>query len=286
MHQFRLSDRLIQFNPISVDGGKDSNHQFQLRRDHIIIDQADILCPISLRPNGNLEKIITPYNSRHKTIDNQFRIDYARKRRKLKLDIDGDYLSAGTDKRLEGYLIHWTRTANHPWPGETLYEYYDSIVSSSNSYPRTAVDTLYRIFVEKKIRASIRHYRKGAAAVAFSELVPSKAIKLMKWRARYREMSFEPFGLAIDKKYAIKIGIRPAIYGDSELYNSLSSLDKPYYQPIGKKAHWLPEKEWRYMGDLDLNHIPLDYIKAVVWNNCNIGRLQSVFAGEIASLCD
>lgn len=281
--QFKLSDKYTDWRFIEIESMKKDKDKFQQQRDLQIIMDADIIYPISIRPHGNMAKLIEQSAS-FKKINTDYQADYESKKHSYKIEIDKNSVNPDIDRHLDNYIIHWTRSSNNPWPGETLYDYYESIVNSNDRYPRSALDTLNRILSEKRLRASSRHMRRGVSAVAFSALKPSEAVKLMKWRARYSEMTFEPYGIAIQKDYALRIGIKKVIYGNPEMYRYLEEKDRPYFQSLGQTGDWQPEREYRGIGDIDLKNIPHEYIRAIVRTKDEIKKIKNHFNGEILFL--
>ena len=112
----------------------------------------------------------------------------------------------------------------------------------------------------------------------------SKAVDLMQYRARYREMSFEPYGIAVEKSYAGTIGIRAVIYGKNTEYFKLDAADRPYFQSFGKIGNWEPEQEYRIIGDFDLNKIPRQNLKLIVLHKSEKIKLEQSTDIEIVSL--
>lgn len=268
--QFQLKSDITEWRFIDVNEDNRGGHLFQKERDRRIIMDSDIIYPIALRRGSSLRNCISKLTECTAVIDDTFKIEYNIRKESYKLDIDKRLLNPEIDNALDDFIIHWTRTSNRPWPGETLYEYYGSIVNSTSVYPRSSFDTLVRIVTERKLRASSRHYRRGNSAVAFSELKPSEAVDLMKWRARYREMTFEPYGIALRKRCAREIGVRKVIYCESKLYSTSDTIDQPYFQSIGTKGFWVLEKEWRHVGDIDLSLVDPNDIRVIVWKSDEI----------------
>lgn len=282
--QFQLSPKLTEWYFFEVENLKKDNPFFQRERDRLIINDADIIYPISIRQGSTLEQLYGKNESSQVIVNERVTAKYITTKKSYKYEIDKDKLNPKIDKRIEGFLIHWTRSANDHWPDEKLYDYYKTIANSKKDYAHSAYFTLIRILSEKRLRASSRHYRKGISAAAFSELKPSEAVNLMKWRARYREMSFEPYGIAIRKKAANKIGVRKVIYGDRKMFDGLNEVDKPYFQSIGTKGFWVPEKEWRHIGDIDLSKINPNDLKIIVWNREQIYSIKKYSKSDIISL--
>jgi len=283
--QFRLSSSLTDWRFIKIKNIKNDYLDFQKERDRLIINNADMIYPIALRPDSTLASLFNNREQSMTKIAEEYRTDYVKPDQPCKMKIDRESLNSNIDSRLNDFIIHWTRTSNNPWPGERLYDYYDAILLSGDHFPRSAHNTLTRILREKTIRASSRHYHKGISAVAFSELKPSNAINLMKWRARYREMTFEPYSIAIRKSAAEALGIKKVIYGDKKIYGSLNASDKPYFQSIGIKGFWVPEREWRHSGDIDLSVINPDDIKIIVWREAEIHSVKKCIECEVVALC-
>ncbi|UCD95423.1 MAG: hypothetical protein JSU69_05070, partial [Candidatus Zixiibacteriota bacterium] len=216
--------------------------------------------------------------------EDKFATRYLEHLQRCKIEIDPQRIDPAADRLLEGCVIHWTKACNEAWPGETMYDYYRDIFGSTSRYPRSGLDTLIMMLSEGRMRASSKHYRKGLSAVAFSSLKPSEAVRLMKWRARYREMTFEPYGVAIRKSYGEITGIRKVFYGNPDMYRYLDEDDRPYFQSVGLKGYWMPEREYRHVGDINLNLIPEESIVVIVWKKDEIAEVQRLFGGRIISL--
>jgi len=281
--EFELDDRLIDWIPIKQEDNdvQSLNH----RRDHTIIDDADIIYPVSIRPGGNLDKLIAAARHNGKEIIDDFGVEYQDTSHRCRIKIDREEINSEIDNLFEDYVIHWTKATNLLWPGESQCDYYRAVIESESSYPRSGLQTLIRIITAGKLLPSERHYRKGFPAVAFSSLAPGRAVDLMKWRARYREMTIEPYGIAIHKDYADTIGVRKVFYGSPEMYDYLEDANKPYFQNIGIRGNWMPEKEYRHIGEIDLSFVPSDLMAVIVFRPQEVDLVRQVFDGCIYSLC-
>jgi len=283
IQRFRLNPDLTDWRFVEIKNVNKDYRLFQKERDERIINDAEIIFPVSLRPESTL---FSRLKKSMAVINDNYRVEYLKPKHSLKIELNREIINEEIDKQLDGFIIHWTRTANNNWPGESLYDYYAAIINSNKEFPRSAYHTLIRILSEYRLRGSFRHYRKGVSAVAFSELKPSDAVRLMKWRARYREMTFEPYGIAIRKTTAKNIGLRQVIYGDKNRYISLSETDKTYFQSIGTKGYWVPEREWRYIGDLNMSMIDPDDLRIIVLNKSDIPKIQKLSESAVLSLYD
>ncbi|MFQ5453802.1 MAG: hypothetical protein ACE5D6_06410, partial [Candidatus Zixiibacteriota bacterium] len=159
----------------------------------------------------------------------------------------------------QNYLIHWTRTANTAWATERLLDYYQAVMQSDR-YPRSAYDSLLNIISNKFIKASPKNMPNKIPVVSFSEQTVSEMVNLMRWRSRYKQMSFEPYGIGIEKKTAFNMAIRPVKYHNKKEYllNNKENNYRWLSQSSGEKSDWRAEQEYRHKGDFMLTNIPLD----------------------------
>lgn len=280
--KFRLDSALCDWTLVEHDH-PDRSTLPQLR-DKLIIGVADILYPVSIRAGGNLEKMITGAREKGKEIVEDFMVEYQDTEHRCRISVDLSQIDNRIDSHFQDYIIHWTKASNSAWPDETLYDYYHAIINSASAYPRSGLSTLLRILTDCRLLPSSRHYRKEYPAAAFSSLLPSEAVALMKWRARYREMTIEPYGIAIHKEYADTLGIRKVFYGNPEMFGYLEDKDKPYFQSIGTKGFWMPEKEYRHIGVIDLSFVPADRMAVIVGKPDEIEKVQQIYNGRIFSL--
>jgi hypothetical protein len=219
--------------------------------DSAILELADIVIPVSIRKGGQMQLSCETAERDGKTINRDFEIQHWATASPVGYKLDTELLSEEISKFSDPFLIHWTRTSNGPWPNERSVDFYREI-TSSQQYPRTAVDTLCRILATKTLCASSRHIAADEPVVSFSSLPPLDVIPLIRWRARYRQMSFEPYGVGIRKSVALTSGILPVKYGEPTVSDS---GDAWLTQSIGKRTDWRQECEYRHRGELLLNEI-------------------------------
>lgn len=219
----------------------------------MILD-ADIILPVSIRPNGKLASLLSASSCDKKT-DRRFSVTYEKE-----IQRDNRYqFEKGTPSlpfQADQYLYHWTRTARDGWPDLNRDDYFRQIIGS-DSFPFTAMHTLYRILESRLVLASSRHMRKNCSAVSFTVLTPEEMISRMKWRRRYREMSFEPYGIGILKSWATSQGVREVKYLERSGSLKVEDSERWLLQGAGRNHEWLPEREYRAQGDLNLpTHSP------------------------------
>ncbi|MEE9555464.1 MAG: hypothetical protein V3W18_14355 [candidate division Zixibacteria bacterium] len=250
-------------------------------RDKAAISLAESIVPVSIRPNGKLQRLIND-SSEQKQITTKFNIEH-HKSLVSPPRYSKENISFDTEKW--DYLTHWTRTCHGPWPGQSKYEYYDSLLKSGSEYPNNAFETLKNISAELTIRASSKRIREGKHVIGFTESVPKEVISRLRWLPKRTGWNFEPYGIAIRKKTAIKLGIKPVFYGNSDDYSAMPEEMRPYFQSMGEKdVDWSEEKEWRRLGDLDLSNLPSEDLLFLVWRDDEADFLRGIVANEVSGL--
>lgn len=163
------------------------------------------------------------------------------------------------------WLVHYTRACPGPWPEQTLGDYCQTLIDGRPSSAHSAFHTLLRILEERKIRSSRRLIRGAFPCVSFTECLPDEVRNLIKWRAALIRWSFEPYGIAMRRKALEALNVRPAKYGDEASFRSLSEHDKHLFQLQKEQGEaWSLEREWRVLGDVDLDRIPANDLLVVV----------------------
>ncbi len=222
-------------------------------RDSWIVALADTLVPVSIRPGGNLATMIERACFTPSKVDDRFNVSYKRAaRRSFRPKLAA--VASESEKLPWDDLTHWTTSTADPWPGETKAEFYAAFEHGEQGYPRSAFHTLSRIVAERCLRASKRLIRGEERLVSLTACPPSELARLVKWRPSLVRWTFEPYGIALNRRKLESLGARPVIYGDDYQYELLGDHDKPFFQNSGHGENdWRVEKEWRLRGDLDLN---------------------------------
>ncbi len=163
------------------------------------------------------------------------------------------------------FLYHYTRSCPGPWPGQTIGEYWRSLINGCNDAGHTALDTLARILREGVIRAGNKLTRGETRVVCFSECEPSLLRNIVKWRPGLVRWSFEPYAIGIRRASLMKLGALQVIYGKDEDYVKLSESVKHLFQvKMTSSNDWSLEKEWRIVGDITLNAVSCSDIVVIV----------------------
>jgi hypothetical protein len=247
------SDCLVSF-PTSR-APKESRSSMLFARDVAVCRAADLLVPISVRPGGTMASLVQQAEREGKPVERRFEIPYQKERANLAYSVDPSDVNSDIASEADRYLVHWTRGFSTAWPGERMIDYYLA-VASSRKYPRTALDSLMNMATTKQIHATTTHMPGKIATVSFSGQILSQLLPLMRWRARDRQMSFEPYGLGIEKYVAEAVGIRPVTYLKPGRLDNVPLCDRWICQGSGRISDWRQEDEYRHKGSLDLNRVP------------------------------
>jgi hypothetical protein len=183
----------------------------------------------------------------------------------LGLSMDAENLGLGP------WLVHSTRAVHGPWPGETIRQYQDSVLLSSetdiNVDHRQAIDTLTRIIRSRKLIASAVASSHRHRVVCFSACPLFDLIQRRMYRSHLGRWDYEPYGFMIRKSSAIAAGARPVIYGEKTLLHRLPDAHQYRFHPLGKTYDWRQEREWRFDRSVDLSQFDNDDIRVFCLDN-------------------
>lgn len=234
-------------------------------RDACCVEIADEIMPVSIRPEGNLERLLARAREEGKRIDERFKLEYDAIKHPLWVGhVARENLAEWAGDPQWPYLTHWTRTFSEPWPGETECDFFHDLLMSRDDMelearlPRSAYATLYRIVSERLLRGGTSRIRNHQSAVAFTAQNPAAALSRMRYRHRFQRWNIEPYGLAIRRECLERLGAAPVVYQSDEKPIP-ESLDPVWIQGgASGKVDWSQEAEWRYPGDLDLDRLEPD----------------------------
>ncbi len=151
------------------------------------------------------------------------------------------------------FLFHYTRSHFGPWPGQTVSNFVNSLIKKDTGSAHTAFDTLHRIAIEGKIRASGSLIRGKYPVVSFTEVPPKHLENIRKWRRGFSRWSFEPYAIVFRKQSLEEIGAKKVIYGTSNEFYQLPQEEKHLFQVRQTQdVVWSIEKEWRMKGDVEI----------------------------------
>ncbi len=153
----------------------------------------------------------------------------------------------------EPFLFHYTRSCPGPWPGQARCAWAEDLFRARPWADHTALDTLWRILTERRLRACGRLIRGRVPVVSWTPVPPHDLARLIRWNPALIRWTFEPYGIAVKQRVLKTLGARPAIYASEAQYSKIPQRDRFRFQrhEAGKPS-WKREREWRLLGDLDL----------------------------------
>jgi len=284
IRDFALNPDRVRWHFIDVPPANLESKKWWPWRDHVVLSLADIILPVSIRPGGALEELIFGGDVLAR-FDHQFDAgSYDPESHHLRELVDATRLTAEIQNWGSDWLIHWTRTCHGPWPGETKAEFFKDFMEWRDDYCRSGFRTLLRILRERLIRASSWRIGDKQAMVAFTELSPVESIPLMRWRPRWSNWAFEPYGIAIRRDLAETLGIRPVRYVPASEWRRVPPEEKPFTHSVGKNDPiWPTEREWRCAGDLNLGAIPTEALRIIVRDQEESIRAQELLNAPVYS---
>lgn len=157
------------------------------------------------------------------------------------------------------FLIHWTRRRVGAWPDQTQDEYLDDLIFQSGRRRHNELAALGRILASRKILASNQLSRDRRPVTCLSDMTLKEMVSKRVFRAHLSRWDFEPYGIAFKRNVFLrKFEARPVSYGSETDWQSMDESQKPYFQMRNSKNNkidWQTEKEWRVIGDVDLNFV-------------------------------
>ncbi len=164
-----------------------------------------------------------------------------------------------------GWLVHCTRANPGHWVDQSMESFMDHLLFGDGSVVnRNAVDTLARILSQKCLRAGNATTRRTHRVVCFSEMPLRGLLERRCYRSHLRRWDYEPYGIAIRREAAARLGIRPVIYGEPSELEAIPVEDQFRFHPRGRDGKWEQEREWRADGDVDLTSLAADDVRVFV----------------------
>ena len=176
--------------------------------------------------------------------------------------------SPGTDPdwtRTDGeWLVHCTRACLGSWPGQTEHQYQDALLLGHQHGQRTPLASLKRILRAGRLVANATASAKAWPVVCFSEAPLRELLDQRCFRPHLKRWDYEPYGIAIRRHAAIKLGIQPVIYGAADQRQQLEARDQFRFQATGNTYDWRREREWRSPRDVDLRQLDSHAVRVFV----------------------
>lgn len=162
------------------------------------------------------------------------------------------------------YLTHCTRRRPGPWPGEDEEQFLDDLILDRAGADHSALAALWRIVRSGRLIASGEFVRGETPVVSWTAVPLSEIPSLRTYRSHLGRWDFEPYGICIRRAWLEDQGARPVQYGDEASWGALPRDDRPFFQKresqtaSGKRIDWTIEREWRHVGDVELDELPAD----------------------------
>lgn len=157
------------------------------------------------------------------------------------------------------FLFHYTRSCPGPWPGQERCAWAEDLFRATPWADHTALDTLWRILSERRLRACGRLIRGGTPVVSWTSVPPQDLARLTRWNPALIRWTFEPYGIAVRRDVLKKLGAQPVIYAQETDYGKIPEKHRFRFQIHRPgSSSWKVEREWRLPGDLPLDDLPAD----------------------------
>ena len=190
--------------------------------------------------------------------------------------------------KTQPFLIHWTRRRVGAWPDQTQDEYLDDLIFRSGRRRHNELHALCRILASRKILASNQLTRARRPVTCLSDMTLKEMVTKRVFRAHLSRWDFEPYGIAFQRNaFLRKFGARPVVYGGEAEWQSMDEDEKPYFQTrksSSEKIDWQTEKEWRVIGDLDLNLVGPEDAVVFVARESEIDALAELSIWPVVAL--
>jgi hypothetical protein len=276
-------------------------------RDRLLALFSDLHCILELRPGGNLLKIIKKHQREQSHLQWVYRPESynAGNRGNLEilqgipqpatsfsrtdLGIPATFCDKGkelhnslrvineSEIEWKDYLYHYTRSCPGPWLGQSYRDYLLRLLFNKALAEHTALATLVRMLVEGCIRASARIVRGDQAVVSWTSRPPPDLNAVRRWNPALIRWTFEPYGIAVKQKVLRKLGVKPAIYAPSAVYEKLPREERFRFQLHDPpRCSWKNEREWRLPHDFDLTGLASDEAFAFVPMVSDLETLKEV----------
>jgi hypothetical protein len=203
------------------------------------------------------------------------------------------------------WLVHCTRARQAAWPGQSDEQFFDwLLLSAPQAADLSPLVTLQRIVAQQQLIGTGRTTRCGRPVVCFSDKPILEVVAQRIFRPHLGRWDAEPFGIAIRKDVAKRLGALPVIYfapqrrsAKSTGLSTTANDDQAWrLQSVGTTFDWTTEREWRLPTALDLRQLsPDDAIVFVAsddqcdkvanskWPIVSIESLQRTSRGTVAT---
>lgn len=159
------------------------------------------------------------------------------------------------------YLVHCTRGTLGPFPEESVESFRERVWLHEDAVALHPLETLSRICLERRLRATCGITRTDGPCVSFSAVPLVPLLRRRKFQIHLGRWDWEPYGLLIRHRRLLEAGAAQVVYGSHADFLKLPTEKKPLFQPSQRKrgrsqeASWTEEREWRVLHDVDLQSL-------------------------------
>ncbi len=187
-------------------------------------------------------------------------------------------------------LCHWTRAADGRWPGEPLDLWRDRVLLLGAAGDHGPLATLLAILRSGRLAGSRRGVRGGVSMVSWTAQRLENWPELRTFRRWRHRWDFEPYGIAVERRYVEQAGGRPVWYGSEADFAAATAEERSFGQPrrSGRsQIDWRREREWRSPGDFHFSRLPMKSVVVFVPSYESARRVAAVskFAQFIIGTC-
>ncbi len=270
INDFNLNENLTSFAFFQAKPDEFKRKTVWHKRDRIILENADVIYPVSIRNGGFMQSVLKKFASK---IVDDFQIPYTKSIWFPPPPPQNCLIKSEN----WNFLTHWTRTFPSPYPDEKPSDYYNSIIETEIGYSHSAFRTLIRMLEKKKIFGSSENIKGKHSVVSFTELPPSESLEVMRWHRGKGRFTFEPYGIAVEKSELVNLGAEKVIYGPKNLHQKLPDDKKWLFQYEGENGEWKKEKEWRIKEEVDISKLNPDKLRIIVRNSNEARTIEKTF---------
>lgn len=172
-------------------------------------------------------------------------------------------------QRPQDWLIHWTRGRHGPWPGQSDQQFCDGLLlAAENEAEPSPLGTLQRIVRQRQLVGTCRTIGGEQPVVCLSALPLLTIAAARVFRSHLGRWDAEPYGVAIGRQAAERLGAQPVCYVDTQRRQAASrpqvagqpAVPRWRLQGRGRTFDWTAEQEWRVRGSLDLRRLAADEV--------------------------
>jgi hypothetical protein len=181
-------------------------------------------------------------------------------------DLDGerrnspgvDVLRASEIPGIENYLVHSTRTPSLNPRKLLSNQEIDRLLFKQTLDDAGPLSGLLRILADGWLRGGTELLPGSLPMVSWTEHPLPRLRELRVYRKHLARWDFEPFGISVKRERLAELGARRVTYFDHESFQVIAPEEKAFGQRAGSQigdewVDWTCEREWRFLGDLNLS---------------------------------